>query len=72
MENSKPGELNKKDWKSMAKSLGLTVIAAVVIVLADWLANLDLVEIFGKYAPYVAVILPMVINFLRRWGGTAK
>lgn len=72
MENSKPGVLNTKDWKSIGKSLGLTVIAAVAIALVDWLGNLDLVATFGKFAPYVAVIMPFVVNFLRRWAGTAK
>lgn len=71
-EESKPGELNTRDWKSIGKSLLLTVVAAVAIALVDWLANLDLVATFGKYAPYIAVIMPFIINFLRRWAGTAK
>lgn len=69
---SKPGTLNTKDWKSIGKSLLLTVIAAVAIALADWLVNLDLVATFGKYAPYIAALVPFAINFLRRWGGTVK
>lgn len=68
--NSKPGVLNTKDWKSIGKSLLLTVVAAVALALANWLTNLDLVETFGKAAPYIAAFVPFVINFLRRWGGS--
>lgn len=71
-ENSNPGELNKTDWKSIGKSLLLTVIAAVAIAIADWIAKLDLVATFGHLAPYVAVVIPFVVNFLRRWAGTGK
>lgn len=72
MENSKPGELNTRDWKSIGKSLWITVIAAVAIALADWILKLDLVATFGKAAPFVSVLVPFIVNFLRRWAGTAK
>lgn len=72
MENSKPGVLNAKDWKSIGKSLWITVIAGLAVILADWLLKLDLVAIFGKAAPLAGVIVPFIVNFLRRWGGTAK
>ncbi|MCC6447071.1 MAG: hypothetical protein IT215_00085 [Chitinophagaceae bacterium] len=70
--NSKPGQLNKTDWKSIGKSLVLTLGGVVAIALADWLAKLDLVELFGNLAPYIAVVIPFIINFLRRWGGGTK
>jgi len=69
---SKPGTLNTRDWKSIGKSFLLTVIAAAAIAVADWLLKLDLVAVFGKAAPFVAVLVPFVVNFLRRWAGTAK
>lgn len=68
MEKSEVGTLNKTDWKSLAKSLLLTIAAAAAIALADWLGNLDLVTLFGKFAPYIAVIMPFFLNFLRKFG----
>ena len=64
---SETGTLNAYDWKSLGKSFLLTVAAAGAIFVANWLADLDLVAVFGKAAPYIAVAVPFVVNFLRKF-----
>lgn len=62
---SQSGTLNKKDWKSIGKSLMISVGGAALLALAAWIGNFDWTQL-GKYGVYLAPLAPFVVNFLTK------
>ncbi len=60
-----PFSLDTTGAKKIGKSFLLTVASAGIIALGDFLNLID----FGTYS-YVAVAIPFVLNFLKKWVGT--
>jgi len=62
MEGSKPGTLNKADWKSIAWGAGEVVLAALLTYLGDNLGNMD----FGAQTPTIVALLAIGIRTARK------
>ena len=62
--NSKKWSLNLKDFKDIGVMAGFTAVASVAMFLVEQvLPNLD----FGKYAPYITPLIPVVTYAVKKW-----
>lgn len=61
---SKKWSLNKTDFKDIAVMAGFTALASVSMFLVEQvLPNMD----FGKYAPYVTPLIPVITYAVKKW-----
>lgn len=63
MSDSPRFSLALPDFKSLGKSLALSVAGAAVTAFAGWLSSAD----FGALNTLVAALSPFLINVLRKW-----
>jgi len=59
------GKMDSTGWKKMGKSLILTIGAALIGWILDLTTNFN----FGNWHSIVAVCLPLIANFLKKWLG---
>ena len=60
------GKLDAQGWKSIGKSFLLTIASAAIAFIADLTNVVD----FGGYQNLAVLIIPFVVNFLRKLMGT--
>ena len=61
----KSGKLDPQGAKKIGKSFLISLAGAAVLFIANITTTID----FGTWQPYVAAMLPFVLNFLRKWLG---